>query len=220
MKNLFYILALSLSIFLAACSSNDQEMAPLSPQLEKAPVNDIKTPYPYLLSFHEVKNLKVEYFGVKEGIVLVVHSSLPTLKHLYAVTDQLAIETSSLVFLGNANEGKYLIKGFNTDIKNIRIYGVPNSNATDSDTKPFPNSTVINRIPLKGWSASESYIKVSSTRFPTGLKYLFAEMKTKKGNIVVFLSKPTAEDFAIPKYGALGIMELNLFGYTTKFAEN
>jgi hypothetical protein len=220
MKSLLYFLALSVSIFFTACSSNDQDIMPLSPQFEKVESKDGTTPYSYLQAFNEIKNIKVEYFQDKEGITLIINSSLASVKHLYAVVEQTGKQTSSLIFLGNSGEGKYLIKGYKSDtIKNIRIYGVNNSNTQDG-IAPFSPSTIINKVPVKGWSATDSFIKVSSTKFPAGVKYLFTELKTKQGNVIVFLGKPVAEDFEIPKYGQMGIIELNLFAYTPKFSDN
>ena len=220
MKNLLYFIALSVSIFFTACSSNEHDIMPLSPSVGIEKISpDINPSYQYLQSFTEIKNLKLEIFDDKDGITLVIHSKLGGLNHLYAVVEQQVKNLTSLVFLGNSNEGKFLIKGLRKDlIGNIKIYGL---NSYKLPAAPFSPPTLFNKIFVKGWSSSESYIKVSSGQFPSGLTYLFTELKTKKGSFLVFLDRPVSEDFEIPKYGEFGIIELNLFGYSQKlFTEN
>jgi hypothetical protein len=215
MKSTLYFLALSVSLIFTACSSNEQEIHPLSPQLEKVEINSTKSPYNYLQAFEEVKNLKLSYHQEKDGLYLLINTGSQRINHLYAVIEQQGKLISTLIFLGSSDEQKYFIKGFNpVERFNIRIYGLFNNKV--KYIMPYPQSTIMDNIPVNGWGASDRYIKVSSAKFPVSLVHLFTELKTKKGNILVFLAKPEWEDFEIPKYGEYGVYDLNLFGYSTK----
>ncbi|RPI67028.1 MAG: hypothetical protein EHM47_15485 [Ignavibacteriales bacterium] len=213
MKNTLYFLALSVSLILTSCTSNEQDSMPLSPQFEKKEVNDINLPYNYLQSFDEVSNVKVDYQMEKDGLILLVNTGSQKIKHMYAVIEQHGVPV--MVFLGSSDDKKYFVKGINVSRSiSIRIYGGFKDDTQLVNTIPYSPSTVFNNIAVQGWASSDSYIKVSSTKFPAGLIHLYTELKTKKGNVLVFLGRPAEEDFEIPKYGDLGIADLKLFGNT------
>ncbi len=226
MKKHIYILALSVSFLLAACSSNEQDISPLSPQLEKtAPINQ-NFPFSYLQSFAEMKNVKIDYKQGKGGVYLEINSSLENNSfqerpvQLFAVVDVGEKQNPKMVFLGNSLVKKYFIPNLSLDTKfSIRLYTSENQKQFTT-AAPYPASQEFKNITVRGWSASNTDIKVSSSKFPAGLKHLYVELKTKQGSFLVFLGKPSSEDFEIPKYGSLGISDLRLFGYTLTFTDN
>jgi len=221
MKGTLYFVALSVSLIFTACSSNEQEILPLSPQLEKVTVNDINFPYQYLQSFDEIKDVKISYRQDKSGLTLMINTGSQIIPHMYAVIEQQSKLAPVLVFLGSSATQKYFIKGFNPLTRfSIKIYGGFKDETQLVGTIPYSPSTVFKIIPVRGWTASDPAIKVSSTKFPASLVHLFTELKTKTGSILVFLGKPENEDFEIPKYGELGIIDLNLFGYSEKMFDD
>jgi hypothetical protein len=211
MKNTLYFLALSVSLIFTACSSNEQDALPFSPQFEKVAVNDVNLPYAYLHSFEEVKDVKISIYPEEDGVTLVINTGSLKVSHMYAVIEQQG--APMMVFLGSSDDQKYFIKGINASRSiTIRIYGGFRDDTQLVNTVPYSPSTVFNNIAVRGWSATDPSIKISSTKFPSGLVHLYTELKTKTGNILVFLGRPAGEDFEIPKYGDLGIADLKLFG--------
>lgn len=214
MKTMIYLLALSISLMFTACSSNEQDVSPLSPGMEKKVNDKLDFPHQYLQSFDELKNVKVNYYEEKDGITLVINTGNQKIKNMFAVIEQSGKYDPVLVFLGNSEEQKYFIKDINPYLKfNLKIYG----NLKDEfNSVQYPSGTVLRNIPVKGWVASEKSVKVSSSEFPSGLVHLYTELNTKAGSLLVFLGKPYSEDFEIPQFGELGIFKLSLFGYSQK----
>lgn len=221
MKNTLYLLALSVSLIFTACTSNEQDALPFSPQTEKTSVvNDVNLPYAYLQAFEEVKNIKISYYPEKDGMTLVINTGSQIVNHMYAVIEQQ--DAPIMVFLGSSEDNKYFIRDINPLSRfNIRIYGSSSDDIQQLvNTHPYSRSTTFGNIPVKGWAASDPYIKVSASRFPSGLMHLYTELQTKEGSILVFLGRPVEEDFEIPKYGSLGVSDLKLFGNAVyRFAE-
>lgn len=211
MKNVLITFALSLSLMLSACQSNEEDMLPLSPQFEKMAADEISFPYSYLQAFEEIKEAKISYHPEREGMVLLVNTGSRKVQNMYAVFEQHG--TNVMVFLGSSDEQKFFVKNV-SPARNItiKIYGGFKNDVRNSNIYPYLPSTTFFNIPVKGWSASDPGIKVTAETFPRGLQHLFAELNTKKGSMLVFLARPANEDFEIPRYGNLGVINLKLYG--------
>src|SRR5690606_26781268 len=143
MKTTLYFLALSVSLILTSCTSNEQDIMPFSPQFEKKEVNDINLPYNYLQSFNEVMDAKVDYQLEKDGIVLLINTGSRKIQHMYAVIEQHG--TPVMVFLGNSDDKKYFVKGISVSRSiSIRIYGGFTDDTQIVNTIPYSPSTIFN----------------------------------------------------------------------------
>jgi len=227
MKHLFFLFAISLPLLLIGCSQDEQEIMPFSPKVDEPIHHTDKTSasfnYPFALyqTFPEMKGVKVEWSNNAKGLVITVSSPVKSAgqSQLFAVVEfadvDPAMDAVQMVYLGSSSKRTYLIRGIkNRIVTSVKIY-LYNTDLQDKPG-PYPESQLFNGIGIKGWAAADDRVKVSSEKFPARLSHLYAELQAAEGNIVVFLGKPSHEDFDFPKSRRLNVTNVRLLGYTTK----
>lgn len=211
--HIYFIAAVFLFTFLiSSCSNDKDEMIPVSPQTEKH-TDGKKAAFDYLESIPELKDAKIEYIFMSEGISITISSIPLKSAHLFVVID-IGEQSSQLFFLEYNNEAKLFIHSVPADIElQVKIYGFI--------SKPTP---ILNQFPqnfsnisIKEWYISQSSIFVKS-EFSYGIRDLFVELETREGYFLVYLDKPPLNSdtpyLEIPKYGDMQIVDLKLFGYS------
>jgi PBP1b-binding outer membrane lipoprotein LpoB len=121
--HIYFIAAVFLFTFLiSSCSNDKDEMIPVSHQTEK-PTNGNKTAFDYLESIPELKDAKIEYTFMSEGISITISSISLKSAHLFIVID-IGEQSSQLFFLEYNNEAKLFIPSVPAELElRVRIYG-------------------------------------------------------------------------------------------------
>ncbi|HSP87835.1 MAG TPA: hypothetical protein VLN45_06860 [Ignavibacteriaceae bacterium] len=220
-KHFFLILVsfVSLSFIISSCSSDEQEISPLSTQVEKS----ISSSFPYQINqvFAEAKLSKFDYSYSPKGLTITVNPLVDlSAKQLFAViefaeiSDPVVTENEvMMVFLGKPFDGKYTIPGLTQKTVvsfNAYIY----SDKKDDVSLPYLKSQVFNKQTLKSWTDAVKTVKVSSETFPSGLKQSFVQLISKEKTELVFLGKPYSTDFEFPKDGTFNLENLRVFNYS------
>lgn len=219
MKNLIYLIALSFTFMIAACSDSGQDIvSPLSPQIQKGSetgIADVQA-YPYKLyqEFPQLTTARVNWYNEKEGIIIIVSDLSERLnnKHIFASIEFVNNKGTVMAFLGDLKSGKFYLYGFNEkDISSINIYYYDNALSSAEKLLPYSKSQLFKPVDVKGWSDGGQYVKVSSYQFITGVSQVYAQLITSEGNQLVFLGKPMSSDFDFPKSEKLNIKDVKLF---------
>lgn len=222
MKQLFFLFAISLPLILIGCS-NDEEISPLSTQFEGVTNPSNKTSvstsdrFKLYQTFPELKVVRVSWYNNAKGLVITVGPLFRSAGQLFAVIEfgdvDPAINAVQMVYLGSSSKGTYLIRGIkNRAVSSVKIYLINDENLQDRP-EPYSEYQLFNSIGIKGWNAADDKVKVSSENFPARLNHLFAELKAVEGNELIFLGKPSHEDFDFPKSTRQTLTGINLIGY-------
>ena len=228
MKNAIYLIALSFTLILAACSDSGQDItSPFSTQLKKdietAPVNTQSLPYNIYQTFPELKSARVSWYNLKGGLIINVSdlSERISNKHLFAsielvntLSAALVTKSAALVFLGNLKDGNYYLPGFNEkEIRTITIFYYDATSSTAEKVLPYTNSQLFDGHKINGWSDGGTYVKVSSNPFSSKSIHLYAQLIASEGNQLVFLGNPKSSNFEFPKSEKLNLKDIRLFTY-------
>lgn len=219
MKNLIYLIVLSFTLLISACSDSGQDIvSPFSPKIEKGIQTEISNgkAYPYNLYqvLPQLTASRVSWYNEKEGLAIMVNDLSDKLnnKHIYAVIDFVNKRSSTMAFLGDLQDGKFYLYGFNEkDIKTITIYYYDNSKSNSEKPLPYPNSQLFKAAEVKGWSDGDDYVKVSSSLIISEISHVYTQLITDESSQLVFLGKPLSTDFDFPKSGKLVLKEVKLF---------
>ncbi|MFO7525913.1 MAG: hypothetical protein R6W68_10690 [Ignavibacteriaceae bacterium] len=226
MKTLFFLFAVSLPLLFIGCADSGQEISPLFPETSaetlesKKTAPDISHPFRLYENLPELTNYTVSWIYHAKGLTINVNTPKKTgYKLLFAVIDFIdvdnAMHSAQMVYLGNSTKDTYLISGINKRaIGSIRIYGTSSSQADRSE--PYKESQVFRNIMVHGWSDGSTDLKISSEKFPSGLRNLFAELTANEVSALVYLGKPAFEDFDFPKSEKLRIKNVRLMCLVTK----
>jgi hypothetical protein len=218
MKRLFVLFAISLPLILGGCSNTEQDISPLSPQVDKG-AQRIYYPYKIHQTFPELAGAEVVWENAAKGLLISVKLSTEIRfpNQLFGVINFVdrdrAGNSAQMVFLGEASQRSYLISGINDRIVgSVKIYYLVNYN---EDILPFPYAAfqLFSAIGVKAWKSTENMVKVSSEKFHVRLNHLFAEVNSDEGNNLIFLGKPYSEVFTFPKSVKQNVTNVRLFGY-------
>jgi hypothetical protein len=225
MKNLVVLFVVFFSLVLVSCSDISDNSFPTSPAIEKSLVQgqDVHStppvyPYPYLFSFSEVKGIKF-IASTEDATTLDCYMSDNQSKQvqLYVVVTYKNILLTKMFYINKIDANFFKVKGINlSQVEKISVYSLNNDNISNLTETPFSNNTELNEIAIGAWKPDNNKIVVEASGiWPSNLKYVFAELTTKQGNILVFLQRPFSSNFIIPEYGSLGVTGLKLLGYHT-----
>jgi len=168
-----------------------------------------------------MKGVKVEWSDNAKGLVITVGSSEKSIdqSRLFAVVEFADVDpfmdAVQMVYLGSSSKRTYLVRGIkNRIVSSVKIYLY--YTALQNKPDPYPESQLFNCIGIKGWAAANDRVKVSSEKFPARLSHLYAELQAAEGNKLIFLGKPSQEDFDFPITRRLNVTDVRLLGYTAK----
>jgi hypothetical protein len=217
MKNLIILIALSLSLILAACSNTEEGViSPVSPELEKGFAENQSYPYELYKTFPELKSAVVNWKNDRDGIIITVNDRSAGIlnKNLFAVIEYVGNKGTTMAYLGNSGSGGYYVKGFNEkEINTISVFYSGISLSAANSPIAISNSQLYKNLEIRGWSDTGAYVRISSHPFSSRLKHLFAQLITSEGNQLIFLGKPKSETFEFPKPGKFSLRDIRLFTY-------
>ncbi|MBK7632660.1 MAG: hypothetical protein IPJ23_18615 [Ignavibacteriales bacterium] len=223
MKNLVVLFFAFFSLVLVSCSDVSDNSFLTNPVMEKSisSVPDITPapvyPYPYLFSFSSVEGLKYLNLEGENAIEFYMTETAQKYAHLYVTVTYFNDVSPKMFFIDNIEDNSFKLLGVNLDqVHNISVYGLPVNNFSTESVSPYMNNSIMNEVSVNGWKVKDGTIQVECGGiWPSSLKSLFAEIRTKDRSYFVFLQKPWSTSFEIPAYGKYGVEEIRLFGYQT-----
>ena len=218
MKNLMFLIALSFSLILAACSNTDQEIiSPGSSELDKSGLGVQSFPFKLYQTFPELKSARVSWQYEKTGISIEVNDRSVNIanKYLFAIIEYANSRSTTMAFLGDSKSGKYFINSISETevgkISKISIFFYDITLSTSGITAPYSISQLFNNLGVRRWSDGGANVKVSSFPFPPGTRQLFAQLIASEGNQLIFLGKPQSETFDFPKSEKYSTKDIKLY---------
>jgi hypothetical protein len=224
MKNLVVLFVAIFSFVLVSCSDVLDNSLPTSPILEKSITHDGTIvpngfPYSYLFSFSEVKGIKFSTSTESETILeCYMSDNQSKYTQLFVVVNFNNYSIApKMFFINKIDKAFFKVNGININqVNNISVYGLSLDNISTYTESPFTNNTEMSELGVANWKSDGTDIHVEAAGiWPSNLKYVFAELTTKQGKVLVFLQRPTSGDFIIPQYGKYGVNNLRLLGYHT-----
>lgn len=226
MKTLYFFFAFSLPLLLIGCADSGQEISPLSPvtsvealEFEKVD-SDNSHPFALYESLPQLTEAKVSWTSNSKGLKIIVSSPYSARQtFLFAVIDYIDVDnvmhSAQMVYLGNSAKGTYIIPAIkNRAIGSIRIYA--NTSSLLDRKEPYKEAQSFSSIAVNGWSDGSTVVKISTGNFPAGLRNLFAELTAVEGNALIYLGKPSGQDFDFSKSEKLTVTDVRLMGYSLK----
>ncbi|RPI74424.1 MAG: hypothetical protein EHM47_03600 [Ignavibacteriales bacterium] len=231
MKTSILLFALSVTLILTSCSQLEEESSPVTPSMNKyAEGSDINVfPYEYLATFQEVEYVKWEESLSDDQWVIVTMSKQKKEFHhifceiVYTDRNEPVAKDRELFFAGNPDNLKFAVpKPLDKTISEVNLYAVynyPTANELPGYNE-FPNFPYNDRqkfpsIGVDSWMTKEKIISVDAAEDVYNNEHVFVQIDSKEGKMLVFMAKPSFEIFEIPKYGDLGINEVNIYGLST-----
>lgn len=222
MKNLVVLFVAIFSFVLVSCSDVSDNSFLTNPVMEKSghvsSTQPLSThfPYSYLFNFSNVEGLKYLNLEEENGVEFYFTENTKYVQ-LFVIVTYINEVSPRMFFIDKIEHNTFKVLGLNLNqVQNINVYGLPQGNSTLEISSPFMNNTIMNEVYVNGWKVDISTIYVDCTGiWPTSLKSIFAEIKTKDNSYLVFLQKPLNTNFQIPEYGKYGVEGIRLFGYQT-----
>lgn len=222
MKNLVVLFAVIFLFTLTSCSDVNDNSFPTNPVMEKSSSGSVNTPptgypYPYLLNFSEIKELK---YITQEGTnttEFYMNESTFDYSQVYVIVnygDFITESAPKMFFINEIKNNFFSVEGLNLEqVKSLSVYGLKNS-LIGTNVVPFHNNSSLSELAINKWVLSGSSITVECVNeWPSSIQFAYAELKTERGNFLIFLQKPTSPKFEIPEYGKYGVGSVQLFGY-------
>lgn len=222
MKNLVVLFAAAFLFSLTSCSDVNDNSFLTNPVIEKTNSEIVGTPpisypYPYLYNFTEIKELKYTTLEGTNTTEFYMGESTFKYSQIFVVVnygDFITESAPKMYFVNEINNNSFSVVGLNLNqVKNIGVYGLKTS-LIGENAIPFYNNSSFNELGINKWILSGASIAVEcSNEWPSSIKFAFAELKTERGNFLIFLQKPISPKFEIPEYGKYGVHSVQLFGY-------
>ena len=220
MKNLMILIALSLTLILAACSNTEEDfISPVSPGFDKGGPVVQSFPLKLYQTFPELKSASVSWQYEKTGISIAVNDISASIvnKYLFAIIEYANSRSSIMAFLGDSKSGKYFINSISevevNKISKISIFSFDITLSTSGITPPYSISQIFNNLGVRGWSDGGARVKISSYPFPSGTKQLFGQLIATDGSQLIFLGKPQLETFEFPKTEKDNLKDIKLYTF-------
>lgn len=223
MKHLISLFAVLFLFALTSCSDMNDSSLLTNPVMEKTTPSgsEVTTPpvypYPYLFNFTALKELKFTTVEGQNSIDFYMPEGSPKFAHLFITVSYYQEVGPKMFFVDEISDNSFKVSGITvSEVQKISVYGLEiNGNSRDA-VSPFTNNIAMNEVAVSGWKVDNSDIVVEGFGiWPTSLKYVFAELNTKSGSLLVFLQLPYASNFVIPEYGKYEVESLRLYGYQT-----
>jgi hypothetical protein len=222
MKNLVVLFAVAFLFTLTSCSDVNDNSFLTNPIMEKTSSGITETPpngypYPYLYNFSEIKELKYTTLEGTNTTEFYMSESAFNYSQLYVVAnygDFITESAPKMFFINEIKDNSFRVIGLNLNqVKSLSVYGLKTS-LIGENAVPFQNNASFNELGINKWRISDSNIAIGCTNeLPFSIKFVFAELKSERGNFLVFLQKPISSKFEIPEYGKYGVHSVQLFGY-------
>lgn len=221
MKNLVVLFVVFFSLVLVSCSDVSDNSMLTNPIMEKSIVTGIETPspeypYPYLYSFSEINDFKVNS-PVGESVIDFYLPSSVKYSQVYVIVEFANNEsTPKTIFINEITNASFRIPGITIEqTLKVRVYGQKSSTITADHKLPYNNNASLLNVVISKWKISDRNIAIQcSELWPSNLSFAFAEIITLKGNFYLFLERPYLPKFEIPEYGKYGVKDVKLFGYS------
>lgn len=218
MKHSIIFSAIMVAFLFAACSQNGDNLSVVSPSFEKSGVVEPPQtfPYDYLECFDAIRVANWYSSGDVNYLEFTAEKLRSEYIHFFAVIElenSGQILTDKMYFLPKSGNNVFRIYGVKSaEVKDIRLYGLDGTQHPDDINLPYEPETKFDVLKVDTWYVDfNNNIQVHASLWPVEMSELYAELFTKRGRCLVFLQKPSAQNFAIPDFGEYGVGDVNLY---------
>ena len=217
MKHVLIVAVLFTSLVLTSCSELKEDQSLVSYQMEKSVRGPfVSNDFAYLTKFNSIPVKEWKPSTEVEGIEITLATNMQEFDYVFAIVEQSQLAKSELIFLQKIDD-IYLLSGFsNTEIKDIRVYGIRTS--AEIGNYPYSLLSRFSNLGVDVWGDGGSVMKVVASEWNTGDKDLFAEIYSETEGLLVYVGNPGSKEFELPKFELRDVNGINLFA-TKKVSE-